>query len=219
MQRLVATLFALLASAALLAAGPAHHAQWEPDIRQFEAHDRASAPPPGAILFVGSSSIRMWGTLAHDFPSLSVLNRGFGGSQIADVTHYVDRIVTPYRPKMVLLYAGDNDIAAGGSPDEVVADFDVFVKRVRQDLPDVPIAFISIKPSIARASLQDNMRAANEKIARYAAAQKDVKYIDVFTPMLGADGKPRAGLFLDDGLHLNRAGYELWRDVIGRSLR
>jgi lysophospholipase L1-like esterase len=207
---------ALLLVAAVPAAGQAPpQDQWEPDIRKFEESDRQSPPKPGAVLFVGSSSIRLWEGLAADFPSHAVLNRGFGGSQIADSTRYVGRIVTPYRPKMILLYAGDNDLASGRSPDQVLADFEAFVARVRKDLPDVPIAFIAIKPSPARANLLEKAREANAKIARYASTHANVKYVDVFTPMLGEDGRPRAELFVEDNLHMNRNGYEIWKKVVG----
>jgi lysophospholipase L1-like esterase len=212
---LICCLAAVLVVASRAAGQEKASDQWEPEIRRFEEADRASAPKPGAVLFVGSSSIRMWESLAADFPSQYVLNRGFGGSQIADATRYVDRIVTPYRPKMIVFYAGDNDLAAGRSPDQVLADFDAFVVRVRKDLPDVPIAFISIKPSPARASLLEKMREANAKVESYAKTHERVTYVDVFTPMLGKDGQPRPELFGPDKLHMNRAGYELWTKVVG----
>lgn len=188
--------------------------QWEPEIRKFEEADRQSPPKPGAVVFVGSSSIRLWEGLAGDFPSDAVLNRGFGGSQIADSTHFAGRIVTKYKPRMVVLYAGDNDLAAGRTPDQVRVDFEAFVARVRQDLPDVPIAFIAIKPSPARVALLEQARAANGKVQDFAKRQKQVAYVDVFTPMLGGDGKPRGELFGPDGLHMNRSGYELWKTVV-----
>ena len=188
--------------------------QWEAEIQKFEESDRQNPPKPGAVLFVGSSSIRLWKSLGEDFPDTYVLNRAFGGSQIADSTRFAARIITPYRPKMIFLYAGDNDLAAGKSPQQVFDDFESFVKRVRQDLPDVPVAFISIKPSLARATLFDQMRDANGRIQRYAARHKALKYVDVFTPMLGKDGKVRTDLFISDGLHMNRSGYEIWKAVI-----
>jgi lysophospholipase L1-like esterase len=192
---------------------------WESEIQRFEESDRRDPPKPGAVLFIGSSSFRLWKNLAEDFPGTYVLNRGFGGSQIADSTRFAGRIITPYRPRMILLYAGDNDMAAGKSPDQVLEDFDAFVNRVRRDLPDVTIAFVSIKPSLARANLFDRMREANNKIRQYASRHRHVGYIDVFTPMLGSDGKVRPDLFIADGLHLNRSGYEIWKAVIAPHLR
>lgn len=188
------------------------------EIRAFEEQDRQAMPEPGAILFVGSSSIRMWTDLAKDFPDARVINRGFGGSQIREVTGYVDRIVVPYRPSAIVLYAGDNDLAAGRSPQQVLQDFESFVYRVRQVLPDVRIEFVSIKPSLARAQLIDAMREANRKVALYCSMLGKVGFIDVFTPMLDEGGKPRADLFGPDGLHMNRKGYDLWRETIAAAM-
>src|SRR5882762_2255584 len=123
--------------------------KWEPEIQQFEKSDKKNPPPKGAVLFVGSSSIRMWKSLAQDFPGIEVINRGFGGSEIADSTFYVDRIVIPYRPKIVILYAGDNDLANVKTPQQVFGDYKAFVSRVQRKLPATKIAFISIKPSPA----------------------------------------------------------------------
>ena len=120
---------------------------WEPSIQKFEEADRQHPAEKGGVLFIGSSSIRLWESLAADFPDVKVLNRGFGGSQIVDSTYYVGRIVVPYRPRMIVLYAGDNDLASGRSPEQVADEFKEFVERVRRDLPAVRIAFMSIKPS------------------------------------------------------------------------
>lgn len=189
---------------------------FEKEIRAFEEHDRRQPPPADAVLFIGSSSIRLWTTLSEDFPDLPVINRGFGGSQIADSTRYADRIVIPYHPRRIVMYAGDNDIAAGKRPGQVLDDFAVFVQKVRTALPDVPIDFISIKPSLLRWKLVDQIREANRLVERHTRQEKNLGYIDVFSPMLSADGKPRRELFRDDGLHLNRQGYALWAMVIRR---
>src|SRR5258706_5367214 len=186
---------------------------WEPAIRKFEESDRQQPPEKGGVVFVGSSSIRIWESLAADFPGVKVINRGFGGSAIADSTFYAGRIITPYRPKMIVFYAGDNDLASGISPDQVSEDFKKFVARVRRDLPRVEIAFISIKPSPARWALVDKMKSANEKIRTYIEKQKNLEYIDVFAAML-RDGEVRKELFGDDGLHMNRAGYQLWASIV-----
>jgi len=188
--------------------------KWEPDIRKFEEADRQSAPPKGAVVFVGSSSIRRWTDLASDFPDTKVINRGFGGSELADSTYFADRIVIPYQPRMIVLYAGDNDLAAGKTPQQVFDNYKAFVSHVRGKLPNVKIAFISIKPSLARVKLMDQMRTANSLIREYSAKGKNLVFIDVFTPMLNAEGQPRPEIFIQDGLHTNREGYDIWRKVI-----
>ncbi len=186
------------------------HAQWQADIAAFQAADRAAPPPRGAVLFIGSSSIRLWKTLAADFPGVATINRGFGGSQIDDATFFADCLVAPYHPRAIVMYAGDNDLADGDSPAHVRDDFAAFVRRVRSFDPGVPIAFIAIKPSMARRELLPQIRAANALVREYAAAQRGVAYVDVFTPMLDEDGQPQPQWFGPDGLHMNRRGYALW---------
>ena len=193
-------------------------APFEKEIAAFEAADRKQPPPRGAVLCVGSSSIRFWKTLATDFPNVAVINRGFGGSRIADSTRYADRIIVPYHPRQIVFYAGDNDVAAGYTPQRIVGDFRAFVAKVRRDLPDVPISFISIKPSPLRWKLVDKTREANALIRDEIAAGKNMKYIDVFTPMLGPDGLPRAELYRPDHLHMVAKGYELWTSIIAPTL-
>ena len=189
------------------------HAAWERDMQGFAERDAALPPPKGAVLFIGSSSIRLWDTLASDFPGVSVINRGFGGSEIRDSTWYADRIVVPYAPRQVVLYAGDNDLFSGRSPVQVRDDFRAFVQRVRRDLPKVKIAYIANKPSPSRANLLDLQRQANALIKADAPRLK-VDFIDVFTPMLDAQGQPREELFLPDRLHMNAAGYEVWQQAV-----
>lgn len=191
--------------------------RWEEAIQAFEKQDAEQFPPEDAILFTGSSSIRMW-DLKTWFPELKAINRGFGGSHIEDSIYYADRIVLPYRPRIVLLYAGDNDIAGGKSPERVAADFKTFVKAVHKTLPDTRIGFICIKPSIRRWNLIEPMRKANRLIQDFTKTDKRLFYIDIDTPMIGEDGRPKADLFLDDGLHLNEAGYRLWSEIVKRTL-
>lgn len=192
----------------------AEQAKWEPAIAAFEASDKQHSPAPGSILFIGSSSIEHWKSLAADFPELSVINRGFGGSELGDSTYFADRIVAPYHPRAVVLYAGDNDLQDGHSPAQVRDDFAAFVRKVRSVDPGVPIAFVAIKPSMARQVLLPKVREANALIKAYAAAQNQVTYLDVYTPMLGADGQPQWKWFGADGLHMNRTGYALWIGII-----
>ena len=193
--------------------------KWETEIKKFEASDRQNPPPKDAVLFIGSSSIRLWQSLTEDFPGIKVINRGFGGSEIADSTFYVDRIVIPQQPKIVVLYAGDNDLASGKTPQQVFEDYKTFVGRIHQNLPRTKIAFISIKPSPARASLLQSMKDANSLIKAYATHDKRLIYVDVFTPMLGKDGGPRPELFGPDRLHMNSAGYGLWKLVVAPYIR
>ena len=189
-------------------------ARWEPEILAFESADKTNPPPKGAILFIGSSSIRLWKTLAHDFPEYKVINRGFGGSQIIDSVHFLERIVLPYRPRMVVLYAGGNDINSGKSPEQVFADYQSFVKKVHAALPQTRLAYISIAPNPARWAQVEKVRAANELIQDYARRHSQLVFINVFPHMLGEDGKPRPELFVEDRLHMNATGYAVWTKLI-----
>jgi lysophospholipase L1-like esterase len=191
-------------------------ARFEPEIAAFEASDREAMPASGAVLFVGSSSVHMWKTLARDMAPLRAINRGFGGSTIAQVDYYADRIIAPYAPRAVVLYAGDNDLAGKSpkTPVQVLEDFEFFVSRVHELFPGTPIYFLAIKPSLARWSRWPAMARANEMIRSLAETSRDVTYIDVATSMLGVDGKPKASLFIDDGLHLNADGYAVWTKLV-----
>lgn len=201
-------------SAALgLVPAPAE-SKWEPEIRKFEQADRVSPPPKGAVLFVGSSSFRLWKTLGEDFEGIPVINRGFGGSEMEYVVRYADRIILPYEPRVVLVYAGDNDIARGKAPERVLEEYRALVGKIREKMPDVPIGYVSVKASIKRWPLADKIKALNAAIAAYSAAEKGLFFVDVFAPMLGADGMPRKELFVADGLHLTHEGYLLWASLI-----
>jgi lysophospholipase L1-like esterase len=195
------------------AADPAQPDKWEATIKKFEEADAKAQPAPGGIVFVGSSSIRLW-RLSEGFPDLPVINRGFGGSQLADSVRYADRIVTPYRPRVVVLYAGDNDIAAGKSPETIRDDYRNFVAAVRAKLPCTKIVFISIKPSPSRWKLADKAREANRLIREDQRCDRCQSFVDVWPDMLGADGQPRAELFVADKLHLSPAGYEIWTKLL-----
>lgn len=197
---------------------PVSEPVWVNDMARFDAEDAASPPPAAPIVFTGSSSVRMWDSLAQDFPGKPVLNRGFGGSQVRDAVHYAEQVAVRYRPRMILLYSGDNDINAGRSPQQVLQDFRAFVARVRRDLPRTPIAYLAIKPSPARIEQLPRQQQANALIRQEAARLRHVVFIDVATPMLGADGQPRPELFGSDRLHMSRAGYELWRGIVAPHL-
>jgi lysophospholipase L1-like esterase len=189
--------------------------RFEREIRAFETADRASPPPLGGVVFIGSSSIQHWSDVAADFPGVLVLNRGFGGSTLADVVYYEDRILLPYRPHLVVLYAGDNDLAEGRAPERVLADYGAFVTRLRSALPAARVVYVSIKPSPSRRAYIDRMRETNRRIRSEIARDSLATYVDVFTPMLDATGQPRPEVFESDSLHLTRAGYVLWRVLLG----
>ena len=187
---------------------------WESSIAQYEAVDAANPPDPGSIVFVGSSSILFWGTLSEDMAPMPVLNRGFGGSTIVHVTYFADRIVLPYEPSAIVLYAGDNDIAFGLSPDCTFVDFEAFVAHIRAATPSTPIYYISIKPSPARWQLWEDMRRANDFIEARTTTDSTLHFIDVSSAMLDEQGQPIANLYSPDGLHMSEAGYELWTSII-----
>ncbi|MDZ4859444.1 MAG: SGNH/GDSL hydrolase family protein [Candidatus Hydrogenedentes bacterium] len=192
--------------------------RWEGAIKAFEAKDIENPPQSGSVLFIGSSSIRMW-DLAKSFPGLATINRGFGGSYLRDSTHYADRIAIPYQPRAIILYAGDNDIASGITADELLIDFKAFEATIRKVLPETSIIYLSIKPSVKRWDQYPEQQKANKLIADYAKSGQRLRFVDVGTPLLGEDGKPRADLLLKDGLHLNEAGYAIWNKVLDAELK
>jgi len=188
--------------------------KWEKEIAAFEQRDRTSPPPKGGVLFIGSSTIRRWETLAQDFPQHQVINRGFGGSQIADSTHFAERIVFPYAPRMILLRAGGNDIHAGKSPELVFSDFRAFVAKVHEKLPDAQIAYIALNPSIARWDEKEKGEALNRMVREYTREIAGLKYIAADSISLGTDGKPRPELFVADKLHFSPHGYKLLAESV-----
>ena len=195
-------------------AKPHNFANWENEIAAFEKADAQTPPAKGGIVFVGSSSIRMWKTLAQDFPQHRVLNRGFGGSEIADSVHFADRIVLPYAPRMVVLYAGGNDLNNGRPPEEVFADFTAFAVKVHAALPAAEIAYISSAGNPARWAQVEKVQALNGMIEAYIKDQPNMKFINVFPRMLGDDGLPKPGIFVADQLHMNAEGYKDRKSVV-----
>ncbi len=188
--------------------------RWEADIRAFEKADQKSPPPEGGVVFVGSSSIRLWKSLKEDFPDQEVIQRGFGGSFLSEVVHFADRIVLPYRPRAIVVYAGDNDLARGRSPEQVSESYKKLANLVQRELPESEILFLAIKPSLARWHLKEKIEAANAMVRDYTKDHERQTFIDIYTPMLGEDGKPRKELFVADGLHMTRAGYAIWVDAL-----
>jgi len=203
-----------LQPAAGIAAAPAQpkpdrFARWEKEITAFEKADALNPPPAHAVEFVGSSSIRIW-NLKKWFPDVVAFNRGFGGSHIIDCVHFAPRIVTNYKTRLIVFYAGDNDIDAGESAQGVLTDFKAFHQIVHASLPDTKIIFLSIKPSISRWRERATQVEANRLIEAYCKTDPRLLYVEVGDLLLDYEGKPLPALFQKDGLHMNPAGYALW---------
>jgi len=191
--------------------------RWEPEIRKFEQQDAQIPPPVEANLFIGSSSVRLW-KLETAFPKSPCINRGFGGSQMVDAARYVERLVLPTRPRVVVVYAGDNDLNVGKTPETILADYRVLRDKIHAALPDTRIVIVSIKPSPSRWKLKDQALQANRLLRQEAEAGKNQVYVDIWTPMLGENGEPRADLFVKDRLHMNELGYAVWNERVAPHL-
>ena len=210
----------LLASVGLCGAATTNNfAKWEKEISAFERADKSNPPPQQAVLFAGSSGIRLWKSLAQDFPEQRVINRGFGGSHIADSTHFADRIIIPCAPRLIVLRAGGNDINAGKSPEQVCSDFKEFVATVRAKLLQVKIVFIGQNPTPARWKNREREQAANTLIRDYITQTPRLVYVDDWDKVLGADGQPRLELFVADKLHFTPAGYKILTDLVRPTLQ
>lgn len=211
--RLVLIPFLLSSTLSNLFAQTNHAAiKWKNDIAQYDAADKTNPPPKHAIEFIGSSTIRFWKSLPQDFPGKDVFDRGFGGSQIDEATELADRLIFSYEPRTIVFYSGDNDLAAGKSPERVFADFQTFVKTVHERLPDTVIYVISIKPCPARWKLKDKVTAVNEDIK--AMQDPKLHYIDIVPLMLDENGQPKRDMFKADGLHPSQKCYEEWAEKI-----
>lgn len=187
--------------------------EWEKVIRSFEAWDEKNSFPKDAVLFVGSSTIRWWKT-AELFPDLDVINRGFGGAYISDIIHFSGRIVIPYKPKLIVFYAGENDIYSHKNPDRLLADYHKFVKRVHRRMPDTPIIFMSIKPTPSKFSLWSTVQKANLLIKDFCDSDEKLYFVDLSKKLLARDGKPNQQLYLDDNSHLNAKGDALIAKIV-----
>ncbi len=187
--------------------------KFENEIRAFEAWDAKNAWPKDAVLFAGSSSIRMWNSREW-FSNLPVINRGFGGAQICDMLYFMDRVVLKYKPSVIVFYCGDNDVACNKKAERVLADFQEFVGQVRAELPETKIIYLTIKPSGARWNLWLEMARANDLIQKYCGQNEMLYFADGASCLLGADGKPNDEYFKEDKLHLSQKGYERWTEVV-----
>ena len=183
--------------------------RFEKRVQEYEAADRAHAPPRGAILFAGDSQFYRWKTLDADLPGYTLVNRGIDSFQLRDLIHYADRLVFPYQPRLIVLHVGGNDIHNGSTPAQVLADFQVFVALVRARLPKVPIVYSSITPGPGRWDEAPQRKEANRLVRDYIATRTDLKFIDLWDAMLTADGQPREDIWVEDRVHPNHAGYQI----------
>ena len=186
-----------------------NYAKWEKAVAAFEAEDKKQVPPAHPVLFVGSSTIVRWKSLAQDFPDLPVLNRGFGGNQIKDSTHYAERMIFPYEPRAIVLRAGGNDINAGWPAEDVFQDYRAFVEKVRGRFPGIPIIYVGLSPTLKRIQQIAEGNKLNDLVAAYCREKEGLIYVDTRDMTLDSAGQPRADLFVADGLHFNAEGYRL----------
>jgi lysophospholipase L1-like esterase len=213
MKKKLLTLVVFVALTQLISAQPSFPA-FAKEVEAFKRQDSVIPAPKNPILFVGSSSFQKWKDLANYFPGYTIVNRGFGGSNLIDVIRYAYDIIIPYQPKQVLIYAGDNDLAQGASVAEVVTRFKTLFQVIRLNLPNAMVDYVSIKPSPSRQNLMPKMKDANSQIKAFLATQKNTGFINVFTPMLNAEGKPIPEIFVEDRLHMNADGYAIWKKTI-----
>ena len=188
---------------------------WD-EIQAFKKEDSIHPPMKNAILFVGSSSFNYWKTVQKDFPGYRIINRGFGGSSLPDVIRYQDDIIYPYKPKQVVIYCGENDLAASDtvSAGTVVNRFRQLFTSIRKHIPNVPIVFVSIKPSPSRQHLMPKMDSANKMVLKFLKQYCQTAFVDVYHKMLNPDGTPKQEIFRDDKLHMNPKGYSIWIKAI-----
>lgn len=184
-----------------------------PEIKAFETKDSLSMPQEGQVLLAGSSTFRLWLTYQQDLKDFPVINRGFGGSQMSDLNYYFDRIVAKYKPKMILVYEGDNDLNAGKNPDSVIREFKEFVQMVKAKLPSTKVAFCSIRPSLARVAILKKQRTVNQAINKFCKYQKRIYFVDIQKDFYLPNGEMMTDIFVADRLHLNKKGYEIWANA------
>jgi lysophospholipase L1-like esterase len=183
--------------------------RFERNVKAYEDADRATPPPKNAILLVGDSQFFRWKTLAEDLPGHTIINRGVDSFQFSDVLEFFDRLVLPYQPRLIVLHVGGNDVNTGKTPDRILADFQAFVAKVRQTQPEVPIIFSSITPGPGRWNQAEIRTQTNKRVQEYIATQKNLHFLDLWTPMLTPDGQPREDLWVADRIHPNQVGYQI----------
>ena len=190
-------------------------AYWN-DIQNFKKQDSAKKPAPGQVLFVGSSSFTMWRDVQEYFPSVQIINRGFGGSSLPDLWRYKEDVITPYQPKQIVMYCGENDFAASDTVTvaTVVGRFKQLYTWIRSKYGNIPFVYVSMKPSPSRRNLMPKYEAANKEIAKYLKKYKNTKFVDVYHSMLKPDGEPMTDIFIGDNLHMNAKGYAIWKKLL-----
>ena len=193
---------------------------WESTITKFEFRDQFHPPAKNSILFIGSSSINFWSTLAQDMAPLPIINRGFGGSYMRDMVKYLDRIVLPYQPRAIVLFAGTNDTTDNrlDSARQIVEGYKTFVQRVQVALPKTAVHYIAITPTPTRQKFWPIANEANQLILNYTQANPNLHFVDFNHQLLNEDGKPNRSLYKFDGIHPNEKGYALWTAAIRRQL-
>lgn len=188
--------------------------RYEDEIVAFEMHDLVSMPEQHQILLVGSSTIRLWKTYKEDMAGYYVINRGFGGSTMSDVNEYFDRIVSKYLPKYIFVYVGDNDLASGKSPEEVINDFKIFGEKVKKSLPKTKVAFGSVRPSLSRLQMLEKQKRFNQLLQSFCKQSKKYQFIDMQKDFYLPNGELMQDIFIEDKLHLNEKGYKIWTAAI-----
>lgn len=188
------------------------------EIQKFRQQDSITPPPANPIVFTGSSSFRMWKKVQEDFPGYTIINRGFGGSGLPHVIQYAEDLIFKYNPRQVVIYCGENDLGPGVKGEYISGKFTELFNLIRSRLPNVPIVYISMKPSPRREKVLDAMKTGNKQIKKFLRRQKNAVYVDVFNAMLNADGSIRKDIFLDDNLHMNAEGYKIWQPLIEKHL-
>ena len=209
------TFCALIASAPLLFAQNPARFQKEVD-SIVEAN--GSVNKDNLILFTGSSSIRLWKNLSASFPNHNVLNMGFGGSEMADLLYYTDKLIIPFKPEQIFIYEGDNDLSFGRSPEQIIASADSILSLIKQHLPHAEVIFISPKPSLQRWALKEKYEDFNKQLKHWTSKKRNVRFADVWTPMLDNNGTVMQDIFIADGLHLNEKGYSIWASALKKYL-
>jgi lysophospholipase L1-like esterase len=190
------------------------------DIQDFQKEDSLKAPIVNSVLFIGSSSFTKWKSLQQDFPTIPVINRGFGGSTLSDVIRFQNEVIYKYNPRKIVIYCGENDIASTDKavPNLVFNRFKILYKSIRKHYPKVPIVYISIKPSPSRWQLKDNQMETNKRISTFISKEKNIVFLNVWDKMLDENGNPKSDIFSADNLHMNQKGYQIWIEALNGKL-